>query len=79
MSQTGLGIFAGEQIVGFIARMGGTFVGLVLGMAAWYMGAGHGTGNPYGILAATLFIAGPWVFCRLCAPQTLSAPLVMIP
>jgi hypothetical protein len=79
MSQTGLGIFAGEQIVGFIARMGGTLIGLVLGMVAWYMGAGHGRGNPYGVVASTLFIAAPWIFLRLCAPQALSAPVIMIP
>lgn len=79
MSQTGLGIFAGEQIVGFITRMGGTLIGLVLGMVAWYMGAGHGRGNPYGIVASTLFIAAPWIFLRLVAPQALSAPLIMIP
>ncbi|KAJ9113890.1 hypothetical protein QFC19_000084 [Naganishia cerealis] len=34
MSQTGLGVFAGEQIAAFIARMAGTLVGLVLGMVA---------------------------------------------
>lgn len=79
MSQTGLGVFAGEQIAGFVARMGGTLIGLVLGMVAWYMGSGHGRGNPYGVVAATVFMAAPWIFLRLCAPQAVSAPFVMIP
>jgi hypothetical protein len=33
---------------------GGTIIGLVLGMLAWYIGAAKGPGNPYGVAAATV-------------------------
>lgn len=49
MAQTGLGLFAGDMISNFILRMGGTAVGLVLGIVAWYVGSGRGNGNPYGL------------------------------
>lgn len=78
MAQTGLGVFAGEQIAGFIARMAGTLIGLVFGMLAWYMGSGHGTGNPYGVVAATLFVVAPWLFARVVAPQPVMAFPLMI-
>ncbi|KAJ9117013.1 hypothetical protein QFC22_004671 [Naganishia vaughanmartiniae] len=78
MSQTGLGVFAGEQIAGFIARMTGTLIGLVLGMIAWYMGSGHGNGNPYGVVAATLFVCAPFLFARVVAPQPVMAFPLMI-
>lgn len=78
MAQTGLGVFAGEQIAGFIARMAGTLIGLVLGMLAWYMGSGHGNGNPYGVIAATLFVVAPWLFARVVAPQPVMAFPLMI-
>jgi hypothetical protein len=78
MAQTGLGVFAGEQIAGFVARMAGTLIGLVLGMLAWYMGSGHGTGNAYGTVAATLVVAAPFLFARIVAPQPVMAFPLMI-
>lgn len=33
---------------------GATILGLVLGIATWYVGAGSGPGNPYGIAASTV-------------------------
>lgn len=54
MAQTSLGIFAGEQIAAFIARLVGTLLGLVVGMVAWYVGSGRGNGNPYGVAASTV-------------------------
>lgn len=50
MSQTGLGVFAGEQIFTFFIRISATVIGCVLGMVAWYIGAGNGFGNPYGVV-----------------------------
>ena len=49
-----MGVYTGEQIGSFILRMGGTIAGLVIGMVAWYIGAQHGPGNPYGVAAATV-------------------------
>lgn len=78
MAQSGLGVFAGEQIANFVARMAGTLIGLVLGMLAWYMGSGHGTGNAYGTVAATLFVTAPFLFARIVAPQPIMAFPLMI-
>ncbi|WVR05967.1 hypothetical protein IAU60_002995 [Kwoniella sp. DSM 27419] len=68
MAQTGLGIFTGEQITNFIIRMSGTIVGLILGMLAWYIGSGSGSGNPYGVAAATMVLAAPCLFIRIAVP-----------
>ncbi|OCF73911.1 hypothetical protein I204_05757 [Kwoniella mangroviensis CBS 8886] len=78
MAQTGLGVFTGEQIQQFILRMGGTIVGLVLGMAAWYIGSGHGTGNPYGVAAATMVLVAPCLFIRIAVPMDKAAFFLMI-
>ncbi|KIR38735.1 hypothetical protein I307_02819 [Cryptococcus deuterogattii 99/473] len=61
MAQTGMGVFTGEQITSFVVRMGGTATGLVVGMLAWYIGSGHGNGNPYGVTAATFVVGYSWV------------------
>jgi len=59
----------------------GTVIGLVIGLIVWYIGApGNGSGNPYGITAATvrraafdmangkLVFVGPILFMRILAP-----------
>lgn len=51
MVQTGLGIYVGNQVVNFVSRMGGTLVGVALGIIGWYLGAGRGRGNPYALSA----------------------------
>lgn len=43
--------YIGDSIYQFFARMSGTFVGAVLGLLLWTLGAGVGSGNPYGIAA----------------------------
>ncbi|KAJ3509937.1 hypothetical protein NLJ89_g4950 [Agrocybe chaxingu] len=47
MAQTGL------AIMGFFIRILGTIIGLLLGIVVWYIGAGNGNGNPYGIVIAS--------------------------
>ncbi|KAG6849761.1 hypothetical protein H0H93_005443 [Arthromyces matolae] len=71
MAQTGLAVYAGDQIAGFVVRIVGTVAGLLVGMAVWYIGAGNGPGNPYGVVIATnlssdcLHCAFPtWTACR---------------
>ncbi|TYJ56489.1 hypothetical protein B9479_002736 [Cryptococcus floricola] len=77
MSQTGLGVFTGEQINAFIVRMSGTVTGLVIGMLAWYIGSGHGNGNPYGVTAATMVLIAPFLFIRIAAPQSKAVFFLM--
>ncbi|PPQ95766.1 hypothetical protein CVT26_015853 [Gymnopilus dilepis] len=68
MAQTALAVYAGDQIAGFIIRLTGTLIGLVVGMCVWYIGAGLGHGNPYGIVIATTAFLAPLFFVRLSGP-----------
>lgn len=68
MAQMGLAVYAGDQIAGFVVRLAGTIIGLLIGMAVWYIGAGSGNGNPYGIVIATTVFVAPCFLGRLAAP-----------
>ncbi|TFK67683.1 hypothetical protein BDN72DRAFT_87052 [Pluteus cervinus] len=68
MAQTGLAVYAGDQIAGFVIRFTGTIIGLLVGMAIWYIGAGRGDGNPYGIVIATTFFLSFFLLGRIAAP-----------
>ncbi|KAG5640425.1 hypothetical protein DXG03_008703, partial [Asterophora parasitica] len=68
MAQTGLAVYAGDQIAGFFVRITGTIFGLLIGMAVWYIGAGNGDGNHYGVVVATTAFTAPFILGRLAAP-----------
>ncbi|KAF8060806.1 hypothetical protein FPV67DRAFT_1673642 [Lyophyllum atratum] len=68
MAQVGLAVYAGDQIAGFAVRLTGTLLGLVVGIVVWYIGAGSGSGNPYGIVIATTVFTAPFLFARLASP-----------
>ncbi|KZT59231.1 hypothetical protein CALCODRAFT_450301 [Calocera cornea HHB12733] len=78
MAQTGLGVYAGEQIASFILRVSGTMIGLVLGMLAWYIGAGRGNGNGYGMVVITTVIISPFLFIRVAGPMQSIVVFLMI-
>ncbi|KAJ3987146.1 hypothetical protein F5890DRAFT_1571904 [Lentinula detonsa] len=69
MAQTTLNIYASDQVFNLVIRLVGTFVGAVLGLAAWYIGNGNGVGNPYGAAAVTAVFMPPLLFVRNFAPQ----------
>ncbi|GLB36769.1 putative ER transporter, 6TM, N-terminal [Lyophyllum shimeji] len=77
MAQLDLAVYAGDQIAGFVVRISGTGIGLVVGMAAWYVGAGHGNGNPYGVVIATTAFTAPFLFARLASPSQQTMLWVM--
>ncbi|WVO16954.1 hypothetical protein L204_104640 [Cryptococcus depauperatus] len=77
MGQAGMGIFTGEQIITFLIRMGGTIAGLVIGMLVWYLGAARGSGNPYGVVAATMVLTAPCLFIRVVIPIQQAVFFVM--
>ncbi|CDM35944.1 hypothetical protein DTO013E5_5452 [Penicillium roqueforti] len=56
MGQTTLVIYMADFTFSLICRAIGTVVGGVLGLVVWYIGSGHGKGNPYG-LAAIMAVA----------------------
>jgi hypothetical protein len=51
MAQTGLVAYTADFVYGFALRTIGTVVGGILGMVCWYIEAGNGPGNPYGMAA----------------------------
>lgn len=77
-------IFILTTTFSYFTRLGGTFVGAVYGLLAWYIGtishiglhvcaqslqgAGRGNGNPYGNAASAAVFMVPVVFVRLFAP-----------
>ncbi|CAE6435306.1 unnamed protein product [Rhizoctonia solani] len=71
MAQLGLNMYMSDQIGQFVARILGTVVGGVIGMLIWYIGSGHGTGNPYGIAAAFGVFTIPMLFARLFWTQRM--------
>ncbi|KAI0646345.1 hypothetical protein C8Q79DRAFT_909612 [Trametes meyenii] len=68
MAQTTMNIYASDQVYNYAMRIGGTFVGAVLGMVCWYIGAGHGNGNPYGLAAIVAAFLLPLMFLRIFSP-----------
>ncbi|KAF9475517.1 hypothetical protein BDN70DRAFT_883627 [Pholiota conissans] len=68
MAQTGLAMYAGDQIANFIVRFTGTIAGLLIGMVVWYIGAGLGHGNPYGVVVAATVALAPLLLARISAP-----------
>ncbi|CAE6412674.1 unnamed protein product [Rhizoctonia solani] len=71
MAQFGLNMYMSDQIGQFVARILGTIGGGVIGMLIWYIGSGHGTGNPYGIAAALGVFILPMLFARLFWTQRM--------
>ena len=78
MAVTGLAVFSGDLILGFLVRFIGTLIGLVLGMLAWYIGNGKGS-NPYGTIAALIVILAPVVYARvnIANPGIMAFPLMI--
>ncbi|KAF8798312.1 hypothetical protein BYT27DRAFT_7177807 [Phlegmacium glaucopus] len=70
MAQTALAVYAGDQIAGILVRIVGIIFGLLFGMAVWYIGAGRGHGNPYGIVIATAVLLSICMFAQIAGPPT---------
>lgn len=71
MAQTGLVAYTADFVYGFALRLIGTVVGGVLGMVCWYIGAGNGPGNPYGMAAIMALAIVLLMWGRLFAPPAL--------
>jgi hypothetical protein len=67
MAQTSMQPYTADFIFGFILKMAATVVGAIIGLVAWYIGAGHGTGNPYGLAAVMVPIIIVLMWLRLFA------------
>ncbi|KAJ7666376.1 hypothetical protein B0H17DRAFT_951077 [Mycena rosella] len=73
MAQTTLNIYAADQIFNYATRLVGTFIGLAIGLLAWYAGNGTGNGNPYGAAVAVGVCIIPLLFVRIFAPERFLA------
>ncbi|KAJ7905803.1 hypothetical protein B0H14DRAFT_25200 [Mycena olivaceomarginata] len=61
MGQSTISRFRGDTVFGLSTRVLSTFLGVVLGMVMWYISAGAGGGNAYG-LAAVCAVCYPFFF-----------------
>ncbi|EXJ79388.1 hypothetical protein A1O3_08890 [Capronia epimyces CBS 606.96] len=68
MAQITLVPYAADFTWGLILRMVGTVIGGILGMLAWYIGAGNGPGSPYGIAAVMIPFIIVYMWLRLFGP-----------
>ncbi|KAJ5594875.1 uncharacterized protein N7459_001083 [Penicillium hispanicum] len=76
-AQIGVLVYMADFLFSLLGRVAGTVVGGLLGMAAWYIGSGHGPGNPYGLATITAVITLGLVWCRLFLPHSLTGTTVM--
>ncbi|KAI9457690.1 hypothetical protein HD554DRAFT_2141755 [Boletus coccyginus] len=61
MGQLTLARFRGDTAFGLVTRIISTFVGGIIGTVIWYISAGSGQGNAFG-LAAVCFVCFPFFF-----------------
>lgn len=71
MAQLGLYPYTADYSWGVITKVIGTVVGGIIGMVAWYIGAGSGQGNPYGIAAIMAPLIAVFMYMRLFGPPVL--------
>ena len=77
MGQTTLVIYMADFTFSLICRAIGTVVGGVLGLVAWYIGSGHGEGNPYGLAAIMAVVLAILMWGRIFAsPAFLQATIM---
>ncbi|KAH7888067.1 hypothetical protein F5I97DRAFT_1806524 [Phlebopus sp. FC_14] len=68
MGQLTIARFRGDTTFGLVARIISTFVGGIMGTIMWYISAGSGEGNPYGLAAVCAVCFPFFFFARLYWP-----------
>lgn len=76
-AQTTLLVYMADFTFSMVARGLGTVLGGVLGMVAWYIGSGHGTGNAYGMAAITGAMTVVLLWWRLYLPPAFTMASIM--
>lgn len=78
MAQMALVPYASDFVSGLLVRVAGTVAGGVIGLVCWYIGAGSGPGNPYGLAAVLAVAIVALMWWRLFAPpDQIQAPIMM--
>jgi len=70
--------FVGDSTFSFVLRVRGTFVGAILGLLLWSIGAGSGRGSPYGIAAVCAVAFPPMLFWRAYFDVPLTSILTLV-
>ncbi|KAF5006961.1 hypothetical protein FDECE_6677 [Fusarium decemcellulare] len=78
MAQMALEPFMSDFVSGIIIRTLGTVAGGVLGLVCWYIGAGSGPGNAYGLAAIMAVAIVGMMWWRLFAPPEHMAAGIML-
>ncbi|RDW66627.1 hypothetical protein BP5796_09376 [Coleophoma crateriformis] len=78
MAQLAMAPYTGDLVFGIAVRIVGTVIGGVVGMVAWYIGAGNGGGNPYGIAAIMAVVIVIFMWWRLFSPPSLMGAGIMM-
>lgn len=77
MGQTTMLVYMADFMFSVVCRTFGTVVGGLLGLVAWYIGSGHGPGNPYGLAAITGTVVVVMMWGRLFfSPALLQATMM---
>lgn len=78
MAQMALVPYTSDFVSGLLVRVAGTVAGGVIGLVCWYIGAGSGPGNPYGLAAVMAVAIVALMWWRLFAPpDQIQAPIMM--
>ncbi|KAJ5345463.1 hypothetical protein N7452_003467 [Penicillium brevicompactum] len=77
MGQTTLVIYMADFTFSLLCRAVGTIIGGILGLLAWYIGSGHGEGNPYGLAAIMAVVIIILMWGRIFAPVALLQAMMM--
>jgi Putative ER transporter, 6TM, N-terminal len=78
IAQTGLVTCTADFVYGFGMRVLGTVAGGVLGLVCWYIGAGTGPGNTYGMSAIMAVMIVCLMWGRLFAPPALLQAFIVM-
>ncbi|KAJ5217443.1 hypothetical protein N7468_010451 [Penicillium chermesinum] len=76
-AQIGVLTYMADFAFSFLGRLIGTVIGGVIGMVAWYIGSGHGPGNPYGMAAITAVATLILIWGRLFLPPPFVSGAIM--
>lgn len=71
MGQTAMVVYMADFTFSAICRFLGTVAGGAVGLVAWYIGSGHGPGNPYGLAAIMAAVVIIFMWARLFFPPAL--------
>ncbi|KAI8307252.1 hypothetical protein K4K59_011141 [Colletotrichum sp. SAR11_240] len=78
MGQLAIEPYMSDLLSGIIIRTLSTVAGGIIGLVCWYIGAGSGPGNPYGLAAVMAVLIIPLMWWRLFTPPEHLAAGIML-